>query len=50
MVNGYEPSDEERDLEAESAAITTFVNTFKYLPSSDQDWNIVASIAYSGAF
>ncbi|MBI4437461.1 hypothetical protein HY631_00745 [Candidatus Uhrbacteria bacterium] len=50
MVNGFTPSEDERDLEAESAAITTFVGTFGYLPSSDQDWNIVAAIAYSGAF
>lgn len=50
MVNGYTPSEDERDLEAESSAITTFVGKFGYLPSSDQDWNIVAAIAYSGAF
>ena len=50
MVNGYTPSDDERDLEAESAAITTYVSAFGALPSSDQDWNIVAAIAYSGAF
>lgn len=48
MVNGYTP--ETRDLEAESAAITTYVSVFGALPSSDQDWNIVAAIAYSGAF
>ncbi|MBI4435306.1 hypothetical protein HY630_01410 [Candidatus Uhrbacteria bacterium] len=48
MVNGYSP--ETQDLEAESAAISTFVSVFGYLPSSDQDWNIVAAIAYSGAF
>lgn len=48
MVNGYSP--QTQDLEAESAAITTFVNTFGALPSSDQDWNIIAAIAYSGAF
>ena len=50
MVNGYTPSEDERDLEAESAAITTYVDAFGALPSSDQDWNIVAAIAYSGAF
>ncbi len=48
MVHGYTP--EEQDLEAESAAVTTFVDAFGALPSSDQDWNIVAAIAYSGAF
>lgn len=48
MVNGYTP--ETQDLEAESAAITTYVSVFGALPSSDQDWNIVAAIAYSGAF
>ncbi|MCR4313926.1 MAG: cohesin domain-containing protein [Candidatus Uhrbacteria bacterium] len=48
MVNGYTP--EMQDLEAESAAITTFVSVFGSLPSSDSDWNIIAAIAYSGAF
>lgn len=48
MVNGYTP--ETQDLEAESAAISTFVSVFGYLPSSDSDWNIIAAIAYSGAF
>lgn len=48
MVNGYTP--ETQDLEAESTAITTFVNVFGALPSSDSDWNIIAAIAYSGAF
>lgn len=48
MVHGYTP--ETQDLEAESAAISTFVSVFGYLPSSDSDWNIVAAIAYSGAF
>jgi len=48
MVNGYTP--EHQDLEAESAAITTYVSVFGALPSSDQDWNIIAAIAYSGAF
>lgn len=48
MVNGYTP--ETQDLEAESAAISTFVLVFGYLPSSDSDWNIIAALAYSGAF
>ncbi len=48
MVNGYSP--QMQDLEAESAAITTFVSVFGALPSSDSDWNIIAAIAYSGAF
>ena len=48
MVNGYTP--QTQDLEAESAAITTYVSVFGALPSSDQDLNIVAAIAYSGAF
>ncbi|MEK7619986.1 MAG: cohesin domain-containing protein [Patescibacteria group bacterium] len=48
MVNGYTP--QTQDLEAESAAITTYVSVFGALPSSDSDWNIIAAIAYSGAF
>lgn len=48
MVNGYSP--ETQDLDAESAAISMFAGKFGSLPSSDQDWNIVAAIAYSGAF
>ena len=48
MVNGYTP--EVQDIEAESEAITLFVNTWGHLPSSEYDWNVIAAIAYSGAF
>ena len=48
MVDGYTP--DSRDLSLESSAITTFVQVFGYIPSTSQHWNIVAAIAYSGAF
>ncbi|MBI4713600.1 hypothetical protein HY771_00190 [Candidatus Uhrbacteria bacterium] len=48
MVDGYTPATQ--DLDAESAAIKLFSTKFGYLPSTDQDWNIIAAIAYSGAF
>ncbi len=48
MVNGYSP--ETQNLDAEASAIKTFSAKFGKLPSSDQDWNIIAAIAYSGAF
>ena len=48
MVNGYTP--EVQDLDAEAVAISTFAGKFGHLPSTEQDWNIIAAIAYSGAF
>lgn len=48
MVKGYKP--EKRDLDKESAAIKKFTKTFGHVPTSDADWNVVAAVAYSGAF
>lgn len=48
MVNGYKPATQ--DLDAESEAVALFAGKFGKLPSTSQDWNIVAAIAYSGAF
>lgn len=48
MVDGYKPA--KQDLDKESAAIKLFAGKYGRLPSSDQDWNIIAAIAYSGAF
>ena len=48
MVNGYKPTTQ--DLDAESEAVALFAGKFGKLPSTSQDWNIVAAIAYSGAF
>ncbi|MDD4902485.1 MAG: CARDB domain-containing protein [Patescibacteria group bacterium] len=38
-----------RNLKSETVSINTFENIFGRLPSSAQDWNTVAAIAYSGA-
>ncbi len=48
MVNGYTP--DERDLEAEATAVDAFVAAFGTTPVTDADWNVVAALAYSGAF
>lgn len=48
MVNGHKPV--KQDTDAESDAIVLFSKKFGKLPSSNQDWNIIAAIAYSGAF
>ncbi len=48
MVNGYTPTTQ--DVDAESAAVSTFTKTFGHLPSTTQGWNVIAAIAYSGAF
>ncbi len=48
MVNGYKPA--KQDADAESDAIALFSKKFGKLPSINQDWNIIAAIAYSGAF
>ncbi len=48
MVNGYKPATQ--DINAESEAVALFSNKFGYLPSTSQDWNVIAAIAYSGAF
>ncbi|MBI5369716.1 hypothetical protein HZA85_00790 [Candidatus Uhrbacteria bacterium] len=48
MVSGYKPV--KQDVDAESEAIALFSQKFGHLPSSNQDWNIIAAIAYSGAF
>jgi hypothetical protein len=48
MVNGYKPV--KQDVDAESDAVALFSGKFGKLPSTTQDWNIIAAIAYSGAF
>ncbi len=48
MVNGYKPATQ--DVDAESDAVALFASKFGKLPSTSQDWNIIAAIAYSGAF
>lgn len=40
---------EKRDMAKERAALKTFVDVFKRLPKSGDDWNIVRMIGYSGA-
>jgi len=48
ILNGYTPA--ERDLSLEEAAIAMFGGVYGAVPSTDSDWNIIAAIAYSGAF
>ena len=48
MVSGYTPT--KQDVAKEATAIKLFSSKFGKLPSTDQDWNIIAALAYSGAF
>lgn len=47
MAYGISPVAAKRNLEAEKAGVAKFVKTYKRLPKSDWDWNIVKAISYA---
>lgn len=47
IAYGLQP--QERNIKLEQAAIKTFKSNFRRMPKSNADWNIVRSMAYSGA-
>jgi hypothetical protein len=49
MAYGLRQKAENRNLKSEAAALKTFKNIFKKLPSSTEEWNALQAITYSGA-
>ncbi len=49
MVIAYGLRPSKRNVGSEVAAIKSFKNIFKHVPSGASDWNVVRTIAYSGA-
>jgi len=49
MSYGLQQQAKNRSLKSEAAGIKTFKAVYSRMPSSSQDWNVVAAITYSGA-
>jgi hypothetical protein len=49
MAYGLRQKAENRNLKSEAAALKTFKNIFKKLPSTTEEWNALQAITYSGA-
>ncbi len=47
MAYGIAPASESRNLAAEKAGVNKFVKTYKRLPKSNWDWNIVKAVSYA---